>query len=284
MSYITSLSTEQLNNIKTIIKSLTKWKITNPCTQAGILAIISKESSFFCGFEKGYGNTSNSRIRSIFGSRVRKLSESQLSLIKKSNVAFFNLVYGGRYGNEEDEGYKYRGAGFNQITFKGNYKAAAERTGIDLIGHPELIEQPSVAADAASTYFLDKFKAGFSSRHQAHYKSTGINDFKDLTNATLAVYHANAGFGKPMYSASKANESTGGLKKAIDRAPEFLEFINGKKELPFKSKIEGDAFRNWINDVHSEYAREIDLDRSGSYTNKYILRAWNMFGDSYTPA
>ena len=280
MGYIEILDSTQKTNLDIIIRTFDKFRITNKDTQAGILAVISKESNFRCGFEKGYGNTSNDRIRKIFASRVRHLSDFELSEIKKDNVKFFNLVYGGRYGNAPDEGFKYRGAGFNQITFKGNYASAANRTGVNLVDHPELIEDPEVAADAAITYFIDRFRKGFGSRHKAHYNSDGINGFTNVEDAALAVYHANAGFGKPMYTKARANEATGGLKKTIKRAPKFLLYLNGSEPV-FANKAEGNAFREWVNDNYPEVAREIHLDRSGSHTNSYIMKAWDMLGGKY---
>ena len=281
MSYISTLSSVQLKNISILINSFSTWGITNKFTQAAILAIISKESAFHCGFEKGYGNTSNERIRKIFGSRVRSVSDADLTLIKKDDYKFFNLIYGGRYGNGALEGWAYRGAGFNQITFKGNYSLAAKRTGVDLINQPQMIEDPNVAAAAAITYFIDRFASGYSSRHKAHYNSKDINGFNDLTNATLAIYHANAGFGKAMYNAG-GSESTGGLKKALSRVQELYEYLQGqKKELPFANKEEGDAFRGWVNDNHSDYAKGARLDRRGSHTNTYILKAWSKFSNEY---
>lgn len=278
MGYIDRLDSTQKTNMNIIIRAFSKWGITNKYTQAGILAVISKESSFRCVFEKGYGNTSNSRIRKIFGSRVRGLSDHDLTVIKRSNVDFFNLVYGGRYGNAKNEGFKFRGAGFNQITFQGNYKSAMIRTGVNLIDHPELIEDPEVAADAAVTYFIDRFKKGFKSKHKAHYNSNGINDFKTLEEATLAVYHANAGLGKAMYTVGQT-VSTGGLSKAISRAPEFLKDLS--EEHSFSSKADGDRFREWVNNTRPSYAKTANLDRSGSHTNSYIMKAWGRFGFEY---
>ena len=54
-------------------------------------------------------------------------------------------------------------------------------------------------------------------------------------------------------------------------------------ESPFKSKEEGDAFRKWVNDKHSDWAKENKLDSSGSHTNSFIIKAWNKFKDEYKP-
>ncbi len=50
---------------------------------------------------------------------------------------------------------------------------------------------------------------------------------------------------------------------------------------PFKNKAEGDKFRGWVNDNHSDYAKKIDLDRSGSYDNAFIRKAWKQYGVDY---
>jgi hypothetical protein len=36
--------------------------------------------------------------------------------------------------------------------------------------------------------------------------------------------------------------------------------------VPFQNTTEGNAFRSWVNDNYPEYAREIDLDRTGYIT------------------
>ena len=50
---------------------------------------------------------------------------------------------------------------------------------------------------------------------------------------------------------------------------------------PFKSKSDGNKFRNWVNDNQSSYATKNSLDRSGSHTNSYITKAWKKFGAEY---
>jgi hypothetical protein len=51
--------------------------------------------------------------------------------------------------------------------------------------------------------------------------------------------------------------------------------------VPFKNKAEGNEFREWVNNRHPEYAREIDLDKSGSYFNSFITKAYDRYKDEY---
>ncbi len=50
---------------------------------------------------------------------------------------------------------------------------------------------------------------------------------------------------------------------------------------PFKSNKEGDTFRLYVNRVHPEWAKEHDLDPTGSYDNTYVRMAWYYFGNEY---
>jgi predicted chitinase len=240
MSYLSTLNSEQRKNIDIVIRDLNKAGITNVYAQAGILAVISKESSFKRLSELGYKNTSNSRIRDKF-SRLRNLSDSELNALKADEQAFFNAIYGKRYGNDGytssgfssswygpfkdgNDGYRYRGAGLNQITFKGNFKKVGDTIGIDLVAKPELLRKIDTASKASVAYFQNTFKRGWSSAHKDYYNANDINDFKTVLDGALAMYHTNAGLGKPMYS-KNVSESTGGLRKTIERAPEFVEYI-----------------------------------------------------------
>lgn len=248
MGYIATLSSKQKANVDLLIETMDKMGLKNEFTQAGILSIISKESGFDPSPEKSYRNTSVSRIRQIFGSLVSGKSDSELEAIKKDDRLFFNLIYGKRYGNDGystswsgykeswalpfkdgNDGWRYRGAGFNQLTFKGNFKSVGDAVGIDLVSHPEFLQEPVKASEVAVKYFLSKFKSGYSPKHQDQYNSPDIDSFKSIQDSTLALYHANAGFGKPMFTVNTAT-STGGLKKALDRAPEFLLYVRGTKE------------------------------------------------------
>ena len=73
-----------------------------------------------------------------------------------------NRVYGGRYGNENPgDGWRYRGRGIFQTTFRDNYQAMTESHRklfgeyIDFVSKPELLAEPKYAARAAAIYWLD---------------------------------------------------------------------------------------------------------------------------------
>ena len=150
---IVGLSGDAEKNAQLMLDYMNSKGITNPYTQIGILCVVGKESGFEPQNEIGYGGTSNSRIKEIFGSRVSSMTDDELDELKSDDEKFFNHVYGGMFGNSKTEGYKYRGRGFNQLTFKGNYEEYGNCIGRDLVSDPEVVNQVQVAAEVAVAFF-----------------------------------------------------------------------------------------------------------------------------------
>lgn len=221
--YFSTLTAEQKANIEYITKRMNEKGVTNPLTQSAILSVASKESGFVPRSETSYRTTSNARIRQIFGSRVSKYDEAGLTALKSNDEAFFNAIYGlPMYGQTSNEGYKYRGRGLNQLTFKGNYKKIGDKIGVDLVNNPDLLNTLPVATDSLIQYFVDAFKVAPKDK-LALYNSTGINDFKTIQDSVGAVYHANAGWGKT--KAQIDADQTGGKAKADSRGSGFLDMV-----------------------------------------------------------
>lgn len=219
-SYFNNLKadTKRKAVVAALVSNMKIMGITNPFTQAGILSVVSKESDFTPRNEIPYSGTSNARIRSVFGSRLARYTEAQLSALKLNDEAFFNAVYGGWYGNAFNEGYKYRGRGYNQLTFKGNYAQIAGQIGVDIVSNPDLLNNIDVATKVLIQYFKNRFSE--QGNKLSLYNASGINDFKDLNNAVLASYHANAGWGNNI-----ASDTTGGKAKAVERSITFLDIV-----------------------------------------------------------
>jgi len=204
------------------------WEAT-----AAVMGVIGGESGFQMFKEAGYKNTSNSRIRAIFGSRVAKLSDSELDELKQSDEAFFNKVYGGTrdkngkvkefHGNAPDEGYKYVGRGFNGITFKGNYKAAEDCTKIKFVDNPELMEEPENAAKALSCYFKK------------------IKNISDFEKAFQEAFRFNAGPGKSFeyYASSNNPVAVHGIPLKRKKAQEYYQKIAKFFDASNKDKSKG---------------------------------------------
>ena len=70
------------------------------------------------------------------------------------------------------------------------------------------------------------------------------------------------------------------VKTSVSRSPR----PRTSSKTPFTSRTDGNAFREWVNDNYSDYAKKIDLSRSGDYDNSYIRKAWKEYGDKYQKA
>ena len=192
-----SFDSNQKNNIKYMIDYMNKVGINNPLAQIGILSVISKESNFIPKSEVSYESTDNSRIRKIFGKRVSNYSDKELSNLKKDPKKFFNVVYARTVGNEGgNDGYNYRGRGFNQLTGKGNYRKYGKMIGRDLVSDPDLVNDTKIAAEVAIAFFT-KGKSADS-----------FPKFKNKTDAAIYFADVNSGGGASSHrdSAIKASQ------------------------------------------------------------------------------
>jgi predicted chitinase len=210
------------SNKEVVARTLTEAGITNRFSIAAIMAIIEKESGFKPRSETSYARTSNARIKSIF-SKTKPLTDAQLTKLKSNDFDFFNFIYGGRYGNTESEGFKYRGRGLNQLTFKGNYIKYGRLTNTDLVNKPDLANDLKVASNVVAQYFLEQFKDN-QKLIESRYKVKNINDFKDTKNAVNAFYNANAGFGK-----DTSNIVAEGKTRALNVVDSFLKYAKEYK-------------------------------------------------------
>jgi len=196
---IDGLSGTQKKNADVVVAALNKYGIVNPLTQKAILSVIGKESGFIPQDEISYANTSNDRIRMIFGKRVSGLSDSELTSLKRDENAFWDKVYGGRYGNDKKgDGSKYRGRGFNGLTFKSNYKKynrLLQENGVrvDIVSNPERLNDIDIAAEVNALYFLNGLTNKASKRK---FSNDDPNDFTSFDKALGAAVNANAGWGK----------------------------------------------------------------------------------------
>lgn len=95
---------------------------------------------------------------------------------------------------QKGDGYKYRGRGFVQITWKNNYKKLGDALGYDLINHPEKSLDPVIAYKIMS---YGMRKGVFTGRRLSHYISKELIDYKNarkiingLDKANLIKRHA----------------------------------------------------------------------------------------------
>lgn len=156
-----------------ITQSLAAQGITDPKIVAATVGNIMKETGGKTRSENlNYSKTSNERIRGIFKSATKGLSDEELNAIKSDPQKMAELAYGKgsklgqSMGNTEPgEGWKYRGRGYIQLTGKNNYAAASKDVYGDdrLVENPDLLNDPQVAANIAA-WFVKRGQKGMASK------------------------------------------------------------------------------------------------------------------------
>ena len=131
-----------------------KYSITDTNEAAMFLAQTTHESNDYKRLEESF-NYRPERLFQVFKKRVGTIEKAK-ELCSQGSEAIANFVYGGRLGNSQDEGYKYRGRGIIQLTGKNNYKYYGEKLNIDLVNSPDLAKEPNIAIEIALLFWKEK--------------------------------------------------------------------------------------------------------------------------------
>lgn len=259
---LVGLNAEQKSNFTIIVNKAKEKGITSNFAIAGLLGIVSKESTFKSITEGSYRKTSAKRVRSVFGkARTSKYTDTQIESFAKDDNKFFDFVYGyiaksngfTTYGNDNPgDGFRYRGRGFNQLTFKNIYKERGSGSGLDLVNKPELIEKPAEAALVLIEYYFAAFKglsnevAKLAGITKGQSSLATINSITSIETAVDMFYLATSGsmvmsnYKKILKYKSGStfntsggidfpNDDLGGYSRARNRAPYFFQILTGNK-------------------------------------------------------
>jgi len=171
------------DRLKPIIAAFAYWKITNKYYKKAILGNIKKECNLVPQYEdlSGWANSSNARIRQYFSRRVRNYSEAQLTVLKKDSPRFAEAIYGVNSGmglgnDKPGDAWKYRGAGYIQLTGKSNFRTWGKYANVDLVANPGiLISDPYKSAIVAVGFIVKQIKNGnFTNQNSANRAVTQI--------------------------------------------------------------------------------------------------------------
>jgi putative chitinase len=129
---------------------------------ANFMGQMQVESRNFTSFEESL-HYSAERLYAVFPGRNGMDSIEKASDIVKGgaeNIA--NAMYGGDWGEsnlgnvEPDDGWRYRGRGYVQITGREHYDKIGQELGLDLVHHPDSVTEPDIAAKTAVQYWKDR--------------------------------------------------------------------------------------------------------------------------------
>lgn len=153
-----------------------KFDVNTPKRVAAFLAQIGHESVLLTHVEENLNYSADGLLKYFHNHFTA--AEAQTYAHKPAAIA--NRAYASRYGNGDEfsgDGYKYRGRGLIQITFRGNYKAAGDALGVNYVDCPDLLTHPADAALSAAWY----------------WESHGCNELADAGNTTAITIKINGG-------------------------------------------------------------------------------------------
>ena len=209
------------NKSKIMIQSLNKFGLNNPFLQAGILAVVYKESNFKPQSENL--NYTAKRINQVW----KKIPLEVAKNLEHNPEKLGNFVYGGKYGNAQNEGYKYRGRGLNQLTFKDNYKFIGDLINKDLVNNPDQLNNFDVASDAVAVFFKKNIDQGIKQGKFKKFSIDSIDDIKDTGTGVKIAIQTNAGLNTD-FNNFVVQE---GYKKALTVVKDLFKGIDAKKTI-----------------------------------------------------
>lgn len=175
------------NAIRALLAACDQQGMTTREQKCTVLAIVGGESGWIPQ-EEAF-NYSAERLQTVFPKTFKGQPElaQQYARWKGSRKDFFNFVYapennGSLVGNTQpDDGGKYYGKGFIQLTGRPNYTRFAQLSGVDILNNPDLLNTDiDLSARVAVAFIKDKTKGVQPGDHPGYFyaakKAVNKND------------------------------------------------------------------------------------------------------------
>jgi len=167
-------------------KHMAFYGINTPKRIAAFLAQIAHESGGFSRLVENL-NYSADGLAKTWPKRFANSDKTPNLLaieIERKPIQIANHVYANRNGNGDEasgDGWKFRGRGLIQLTFKNNYLSIRDKTGLDIYNNPDLLFEPEGAVKSACAYWdmnkLNRFENDFTALRKAI--NGGLNGLGD---------------------------------------------------------------------------------------------------------
>lgn len=134
---------------------LNKYNVNTPLRRLHFFTQIGAESIYVSQTEKG-GYSKIETLRATFLSPFKGKADDFVRRYLNNSAKLFNYVYANRGGNGNEvsgDGYKFRGRGLLQNTFKNQYATLSKVLGVDLVKNPDLLLHEPNAIIAALEYW-----------------------------------------------------------------------------------------------------------------------------------
>lgn len=181
--------------IEAIKAACAKFGLTHPNAVASLLGIAGGETRWKV-VEENFNYTAD-RLLEVFPGRFkgdRELAQKYAGNPNNSLPEFlygYDVPKGKELGNVlPGDGFKYIGRGYIQITGRGNYKVYSDLTGRDLINNPQLLNDPTIAAEVSVKYMLRRCKVDPSDPgyFEAAMKAVGANNVANVKARKRGYY------------------------------------------------------------------------------------------------
>lgn len=135
--------------------ALREFEVNTAKRTAGFLSQMAHESAQLTRWEENL-NYSARGLMSTWPKRFP--GEDFAKRFERNPQKIANFVYAGRGGNGDEfsgDGWRFRGRGPGQLTFKANYAAMGSILGLDLVANPDLVATPSVGFRAFGAFWRE---------------------------------------------------------------------------------------------------------------------------------
>jgi putative chitinase len=135
-------------------EAMEKFGIDTPSRMAAFLAQVAHESVEMTHLSEGLFYSTADRLCAVWPRRFP--TEDAAAPYVKNPEGLANFVYANRGGNgdaDSGDGYRYRGRGLFQLTFRENYRMAGEALGLPLEDEPDSVATPKAAVLTAAYYW-----------------------------------------------------------------------------------------------------------------------------------
>jgi len=173
--------------------AMERFGIDTPLRVAHFLGQLIHESGQLSHFREDMNYSAN-RIMAVWPKRFKTFQEAQF--YERQPMKLANHVYANRMGNGDEksgDGWKYRGAGWFQITGKDNHEAVAEALGVTQKDVGEWLSTVNGSALSAAHFFW----ANGCNRYADMNNTDAVSDIVNLGRRT-EKYGDSVGFPKRM--------------------------------------------------------------------------------------
>jgi len=132
------------------------FKLDTPQRASCFIANSAVECRRFQSFKEDLFYRRADRLAEIFPSVFPNAAAADSYVGKPEKLA--NKIYANKYGNGNEvsgDGWRYRGSGFLQLTFKSNFQRAGERVGRPYVDSPDMVRLQLEDAALASGAFWE---------------------------------------------------------------------------------------------------------------------------------